>query len=225
MEPIKLGEVLQSRPTSASNTQTTAKPQESENSNHSTCNPLPQISPPANFHDLDPQKVPDNFKQALNAAANLRKWPVYAFGSYGQGKSYAAAWAFQRACQMGFNAEWHPASELIRFWVDRGGFGDGDQERVYRGAKCSRGSVVSRIGGCHFLILDDIGIRNQTEAQKEALWEILEARKDKPTIYTSNLSPQEAQQVLDGRLVSRLLAGTWVKFTGPDRRLEKPLIF
>lgn len=179
--------------------------------------------PPEKFNDLDPQKVTQAFKQAYKAASDARKWPVYAFGDAGRGKSYAAAWAFCAFGSGGQNAEWHSVGQLVRALLN---FGRSDDvSGTYAGRQCSSGSLQGRIADAAFCAFDDIGLREPSPAAYEILFGLVESRKGKPTIYTSNIAPPDLMAVYDSRIASRLLEGTWIQFTGEDRRLQSSQLF
>lgn len=85
------------------------------------------------------------------------------------------------------------AGTLVRDWVD------GNRE----------GHAIE----ANLLIVDDVGIRKATEAQREALCEIINARGARPTIYTCNFLESElVAGVGDARLARRLLGGKYFEF-------------
>ena len=67
-----------------------------------------------------------------------------------------------------------------------------DQEEVYRNVK--------------LLVIDDIGTRLPSDWAYEVLYGIINFRYEnkKPTIYTSNLSLEQLEEVFDSRLASRI---------------------
>ena len=71
------------------------------------------------------------------------------------------------------------------------------------------------------LVLDDLGIRKPSEGMFHLLFDVLEVRKAKPTIITSNKSLVElCEQYTDERIFSRLAAGTILQINGDDRRVS-----
>lgn len=71
------------------------------------------------------------------------------------------------------------------------------------------------------LVLDDLGIRKPSEGMFHLLFDVLEVRKSKPTIITSNKTLVElCEQYTDERIFSRLAAGTVMQMTGTDRRIN-----
>jgi DNA replication protein DnaC len=71
------------------------------------------------------------------------------------------------------------------------------------------------------VVLDDLATRTLTDAQLDALLQIINIRDCKPLVVTCNLSLSEVQAVLkDARIPSRLSAGYVIEVTGDDRRLD-----
>lgn len=73
------------------------------------------------------------------------------------------------------------------------------------------------------LILDDIGTEAPTQWVKENLYVYITSREmeNKATIYTSNLSLSELEQILGGRIVDRIykqVQGNIIMFKGTSRR-------
>jgi len=71
------------------------------------------------------------------------------------------------------------------------------------------------------VILDDLGLRPPTDTMYQSLFDVLEWRKGKPLLITSNKSPEDLALLYDDRIKSRLRAGTVVNMDGPDRRAAK----
>ncbi len=72
------------------------------------------------------------------------------------------------------------------------------------------------------VIIDDIGVSVRAEREKEILFRILDFRSDYklPTILTSNLNITKIEQVLDGRIASRIQGLCKpVHISGKDRRI------
>lgn len=70
------------------------------------------------------------------------------------------------------------------------------------------------------ICLDDVGVREPTGAQLDALLNMLDQRAGKPLIVTGNLAPELLVDVLDNRVVSRLCAGVVIEVLGEDQRLK-----
>jgi len=82
-------------------------------------------------------------------------------------------------------------------------------------------SEVRKAAQASLLVLDDLGIRTPSEGMFHLLFDLLELRKTKPTIITSNKTLDElSDQYTDGRIYSRLAAGTVMTIAGEDRRMD-----
>lgn len=69
------------------------------------------------------------------------------------------------------------------------------------------------------VVVDEIGLRIATDVQREAMWNLLEHRRQLPTILTGNLDEEGLRTAFDDRVLSRVLAGTWISVGGRDQRL------
>jgi DNA replication protein DnaC len=71
------------------------------------------------------------------------------------------------------------------------------------------------------LVMDDIGIRDATEAFKNEFYEVIDERASEvlATIYTSNVPIEKIADILDDRIASRIEGTTYpVPFGGADKR-------
>ena len=115
----------------------------------------------------------------------------------------------------------HLARRLMRFWK---------RWHIYNGTRClfpefcdwatfldeMRGSrpaqKIKELQNMGLLVIDDIGAENGTEWAAEKLLMLLNARRNKPTVITSNLTLEEIANN-NQRIASRLLGGGKVKLT------------
>ncbi len=79
----------------------------------------------------------------------------------------------------------------------------------------------TRIDQPGIICIDDIGIRGATDSYYSIAYELVDRRGTKPAVYTSNLSPERANEALDGRVVSRLLRGMELQVEGIDQRISQ----
>ncbi|MBR1779044.1 MAG: ATP-binding protein, partial [Clostridia bacterium] len=93
-------------------------------------------------------------------------------------------------------------------------------------------NTESHLVNCDLLILDDLGTEFQTTFSNATIYNIINSRilYDKPTIISSNMSPQKIQNSYSERLVSRLWGHyKLISFCGKDIRskigTEKAKIF
>lgn len=96
--------------------------------------------------------------------------------------------------------------------------------RKIRGSFDNRESIytenyfVDLLSGADFLVLDDLGAetgatgsnKTATDFTLRVLYAISNARQNKPTIVTSNLSKAELVKMYDAKLVSRLMKDTYL---------------
>lgn len=82
-------------------------------------------------------------------------------------------------------------------------------------------NIREKIADASLVVFDDVGLRDPSPAAYEAFYLMVESRKDKPTIYTSNLDASQLCATFDDRIASRLLCGTRIRMRGDDRRLAK----
>lgn len=74
---------------------------------------------------------------------------------------------------------------------------------------------------CKLLVLDDLALRNCSQGFMAELYEVINHRvsEELPTIYTSNISREKLDEVLDQRIQSRLYENCIpVELTGEDNR-------
>ena len=131
--------------------------------------------------------------------------PVFLTGGAGRGKTGLAAVLYRIAQR----PIWRRAdSFLLDLSMGRG-------DDTYR-------SEIRKAGDASLLVLDDLGVRKPSEGMFHLLFDVLELRKKAPTIITSNKSLDELCEIYsDGRIYSRLAAGTVMTITGEDRRIDQ----
>lgn len=73
------------------------------------------------------------------------------------------------------------------------------------------------------LVLDDLGSEKTSEANVDFLYLVVEGRKsrNKPTIITSNLTPDELTKRYSSKIVSRISGGKTITTSGNDNRVSK----
>lgn len=72
------------------------------------------------------------------------------------------------------------------------------------------------------LLFDDISAGYNTGWTAENLYRLVDSRwaNQKPTIYSTNLSPKALSEAVGDRVLSRLASAVRIPMTGPDRRME-----
>lgn len=82
-------------------------------------------------------------------------------------------------------------------------------------------NTKERMQTVELLVLDDIGIRDATEAFKNEFYEVIDERvsEGRATIFTSNVPIQTVGEMMDERIASRIEGATVpVTFVGEDKR-------
>lgn len=141
---------------------------------------------------------------------------LYLWGSVGTGKSHLAAACLRGAiaqhAALGRYACWPDTLVAARRRFDEAGLDD----------------PVEPLIDAELLVIDEVGYRDgaggATEYERETLYRISDARQIRPTIWTSNLSPDRLEQVYNDRIASRILgSATVLEIIGPDgRKAGKP---
>lgn len=160
---------------------------------------------PCRFADA----CPDDFEPAMaEAFEDWRQDPtrnLLILGPVGTGKTHAA-FALVRHCWMrGYPFKWASMIEILN--------------DLRPGGEGQLSGYVRPFG----LFIDDLGTEKQSDWVAEQVYGIIDGRwRDKrPTIATSNLSPQALKQSLGDRAWSRLQDNAVaVTLTGEDRRRQ-----
>lgn len=88
--------------------------------------------------------------------------------------------------------------------------------------KTKEAELLEAVETVDILVLDDIGAENKTDWRTEKLFEIVDARAGRHTLYTTNKNSDELVEHLGERNFSRLMMDTSVfKVTGKDQRVKK----
>lgn len=162
-------------------------------------------------------QVVSPLRGAFRDAVSDNTWPMYLWGPQGRGKTSAAA-AFYRKVRT--QPKWIDLQRFVRTVQRCRMSSDG---RVYDTSQhgSTEGDVWRKfVNEPALLIVDDVGIREPSESMFEIVYELVNRRGKRPTIYTSNVNPKDLHRVYDGRVASRMLSGVAVEITGEDRRLS-----
>jgi DNA replication protein DnaC len=162
-------------------------------------------------------RVPQRFVRARLAdfdepvASDLWSWAtqpqgrnLLLLGPVGTGKTHAAVAALRPAHDVGLVVSFWPISEL--FAALRPG-----EDQIMPDEICEADRLV----------VDDIGTERMTDWSGEMLYLIVNRRwlDEAPTIFTSNLAPNDLAEVVGVRMFSRIVdRAVAVWFSGSDRR-------
>ena len=149
-------------------------------------------------------RVAELLDAVLSPANAFPRLPIFLTGGVGRGKTGLAAVLYRIARR----PIWRRADSFL---LD---LSMGRSDETYR-------TEIRKAGEASLLVLDDLGVRRPSEGMFHLLFDLLELRKSVPTIITSNKSVDELCELYpDGRIYSRLAAGTIMVISGDDRRVS-----
>ena len=172
---------------------------------------------PDGYADAVSDQIPLKVRETINKANKAGAWPILLTGGVGCGKTCAAA--VQYGCHK--YPLWCRADDLLLSMSY--GRRDGmliESGVIWRKERKRDWSDFVRImkDARPYLLLDDLGVRAPTESMHESLFNVLEWRRGKPLMITSNKSTKQIRQLYDDRIASRIEAGTVIEMGGTDRR-------
>lgn len=186
--------------------------------------PLPQRERWGQYQpDPDWSRVNPNLVRTFHCLCTGElAWPLFLVGSTGVGKTMAAL-ALLSHVDHGLYLTVRALSRLvIEAQQDRLCLRDLGFEDPYLGSRPVRANQIWEVvRGMKLAVLDDVGMRpSVSDHVYDCVVEFLEARQSLPTILISNHEPRELARLYDDPLVSRMLAGSRFRLTGPDLRLQ-----
>lgn len=166
--------------------------------------------------EADWEQVVPKLRGAFRDAVRDATWPMYLWGPQGRGKTCAAAAFFRKVRS---EPKWVDLQRFVRT-VQRCRMSSDGKVYDFSQHGSSEGDVWRKfVETPELLVVDDVGIRGPSESVFEIVYELVNRRGKRPTIYTSNVPPKDLHRVYDGRVGSRMLSGVAVEITGEDRRL------
>lgn len=136
------------------------------------------------------------------------------YGKTGLGKTHLSLAVAGKAVESGYGVIYMTAQNLFNR-LEREKFGRGDGENTEQ-------SILD----CDLLIIDDLGSEFSTQLTVSALYNIVNCRglEEKPTIISTNLTPDELKDTYSDRIASRILSSyTILQFDGADIRQLKTI--
>jgi len=138
--------------------------------------------------------------------------PCYLYGPYGCGKTHLAVSMCRSAIDAGIKKiMFRNASDI--FMEIRGCYG----------GKGDEAATVKKFCDTEILFIDDLGADKASEWSRATMYLIIDRRDREllPTVITSNLSPAQIGEAIDGRISSRLANGKIIEIKMPDYRLKR----
>ena len=165
-------------------------------------------------------EVSSRLRGALADAIRSKHWPIYMFGPAGCGKSSAMACLY-RAYKP--EARWILLEPFVQQIMKCRQDGRVEVQVPYTGESVWRSETqwFNLVERSPLLCIDDVGLRQPSESAYEVVFKLINARGDRPTIYTSNLDEKALIHLYGKRIESRVLSGTVIECTGEDRRRQR----
>lgn len=138
-------------------------------------------------------------------------------GSYGTGKSHLSVSIVRKLMEKGFNGIFICVPDLLTKLKDC----------YHKRSEVTEGQILDALKSADILVLDDLGAEYSGNGNNAESWavskifEVINARQGKHTIYTTNLNGEEMQLKFGARNFSRVRARTRVvKMNGKDFRIS-----
>lgn len=134
------------------------------------------------------------------------------YGMTGLGKTHLSLAIAGKAVERGFGVIYTSAQKLFNT-LEREKFGRSEDN-----------GTVQSVVDCDLLIIDDLGAEFSTQFTISALYDIVNGREleGKPTIISTNLTPERIKDTYSDRIASRILSNyVMLQFDGADIRQLK----
>lgn len=132
-------------------------------------------------------------------------------GNYGTGKSHLSVAVTKELMQRGYECLFLSLPKLLT-----------KIKETYNDTAITEDELLKAIQRVDLLVLDDIGAEHHTQWANTKLFEILDDRSGKSTIYTTNLNSKELRAQINERNFSRMMENTdIVTMNGRDYRRKE----
>lgn len=152
-----------------------------------------------------------NYCKTYAAEFSQKSSSLLLYGHTGLGKTHLSLAIAGKVVEAGHGVIYSSAQNL---------FNKLEKEKFGR----SDGNTEENILGCDLLIIDDLGAEFTTQFTVSALYNIVNSREleGKPTIISTNLTPEQLLSTYSERIASRILNNyTLLRFDGTDIRQIK----
>lgn len=131
-------------------------------------------------------------------------------GNFGIGKSHLAKAIADEIIKKGFSAIFISLPKLLR--KVRGSYNNN--------SAMSEDEIFNALEKVDLLVLDDLGAEKNTDWAQERVFDLLDSRQGKCTVFTTNFKPEHLLQMYGERDYSRFKLNTSeFEFSGRNRRL------
>lgn len=142
------------------------------------------------------ERIPPALRRVLSELLDgMARWPLYLYGPAGTGKTFAAIWAANQV----------PDSAYLML--------DELTDAIWNHEHLCWHVLRERA----LVVVDEIGLRG-LDREYLAVKRAADLRDMRPSIWVSNLSPEQLSVAYDDRIYSRLCCGTVVSVDGTDQR-------
>lgn len=147
-----------------------------------------------------------NYIQEFDGTKNL-----LLVGNYGTGKSHLSVAVTKKLMEQGKECLFLSLPKLLT-----------KIKETYNNKGVTEDELLEAIQRVDLLVLDDIGAEQQTEWATTKLFEIMDDRAGKATIYTTNLNSEKLRAQINERNFSRMMENTEIiKMNGRDYRRKE----
>lgn len=161
---------------------------------------------PTNADQEKAKKIAIRYVDAFDGKKNL----LFS-GTYGTGKSHLSVSITKKLMEQGKTCVFISLPKLLTKIKD-----------TYNGSDLKEDQVMSAMKNVDLLVIDDIGAEQKTQWTTSKLFEIMDDRSGKATIYTTNLNSDELKNHIGERNFSRIMDNTTpVVINGNDYRRKQ----
>ena len=141
---------------------------------------------------------------SLEEPKNLIFW-----GSYGTGKSHLSVAILKELMKQGYSGIFVSVPKLLQAF----------RNTYNKDAEYTEGELLEALETVDCLVLDDLGAENSTDWAVDKLFNIVDSRQGKNTVFTTNLDMKALEQKIGPRNFSRVMMNANVlKMVGRDYR-------